>query len=183
MGFSKLKNIDLAHNHIFQLPGLHDVQDTLERMGAYQNGILSLDAFQTHAYFKMLSYIRMACNNIRTFDITLLRHMTPQQLVRDLYGNKLTRVDGFRRNQVKFIELWHYTVTWHYLGWTKKTRPLKNTWLVRPRVVFTGWPLQTWVNRTPWWRHQMETFSALLAIFAWNSPVFDLRLNKRLSKQ
>ena len=52
----------------------------------------------------------------------------------------------------------------------------------------------------PWWRLQMETFSALLAIWAGNSPVtgefparrpvtrsfavwFDLRLNKRLSKQ
>ena len=52
----------------------------------------------------------------------------------------------------------------------------------------------------PWWRHQMETFSALLAICAGNSPVhgefpaqrlvtrsfhifFDLRLNKRLHKQ
>ena len=51
-----------------------------------------------------------------------------------------------------------------------------------------------------WWRHQMETFSALLVICARNSPVpgefptqrpvtrsfdvfFDLRLNKRLSKQ
>ena len=51
-----------------------------------------------------------------------------------------------------------------------------------------------------WWRHQMETFSALLAICLGNSPVpgefpaqrpvtrsfdacFDLRLNKRLSKQ
>ena len=51
-----------------------------------------------------------------------------------------------------------------------------------------------------WWRHQMEKFSALLAICAGNSPVpgefptqrpvtrsfdvfFDLRLNKRLSKQ
>ena len=51
-----------------------------------------------------------------------------------------------------------------------------------------------------WWRHQMETFSASLAIWAGNSPVtgvfpaqrpvsrsfdvfFDLRLNKRLSKQ
>ena len=50
------------------------------------------------------------------------------------------------------------------------------------------------------WRHQMETFSALLAIFTGNSPVpgefhaqrpvtrsfdvfFDLRLNKKLSKQ
>ena len=51
-----------------------------------------------------------------------------------------------------------------------------------------------------WWRHQMETFSALLAICTGNSPVpgeflaqrpvtrsfdvfLDLRLNKRLSKQ
>ena len=51
-----------------------------------------------------------------------------------------------------------------------------------------------------WWRHQMEIFSALLAICVGNSPVpgefptqrpvtrsfdvfFDLRLNKRLSKQ
>ena len=53
---------------------------------------------------------------------------------------------------------------------------------------------------TTWWRHQMETFSALLAICAGNSPItgefpsqrpvsrkfvvfFDLRLNERLSKQ
>ena len=52
----------------------------------------------------------------------------------------------------------------------------------------------------PWWRHQMETFSALLAICAENSPVhgefptqrpvtrsfdvfFDVRPNKQLSKQ
>ena len=52
----------------------------------------------------------------------------------------------------------------------------------------------------PWWRHQMEIFSALLAICVGNSPVpgefptqrpvtrsfdvyFDLRPNKRLSKQ
>ena len=55
-------------------------------------------------------------------------------------------------------------------------------------------------NVISWWRHQMETFSPLLAICAGNSPVpgefptqrpvtrsfdvfFDLRLNKRLSKQ
>ena len=58
---------------------------------------------------------------------------------------------------------------------------------------FTSWPVS-------WWRHQMETFSALLAICAGNLPVpgefpaqrpvarsfhvfFDLRLNKPLSKQ
>ena len=54
--------------------------------------------------------------------------------------------------------------------------------------------------RPSWWRHQMETFSALLVLCAGNSTVtgefpaqspvtrsfgvfFDLRLNKRLSKQ
>ena len=35
-----------------------------------------------------------------------------------------------------------------------------------------------------WWRHQMETFSALLAMCTGSFDVFfDLRLNKRLSKQ
>ena len=54
--------------------------------------------------------------------------------------------------------------------------------------------------RFPWWNHQMQTFSVLLTICAGNSPVngefhaqrpltrsfgvfFNLRLNKRLSKQ
>ena len=53
---------------------------------------------------------------------------------------------------------------------------------------------------SPWWRNQMKTFSALLALCAGNSPeigdypaqrpvmrsfdiFFDLRLNRRLSKQ
>ena len=56
------------------------------------------------------------------------------------------------------------------------------------------------VYSSPWWRHQMEIFSALLAFSAGNSPVpgefpaqrpatrsfdvfFGLRLNKRLRKQ
>ena len=56
------------------------------------------------------------------------------------------------------------------------------------------------ILQVSWWRHQMETFSALLAICAGKSPAisefpsqrpvtrnfdvfFDLRLNKRLSKQ
>ena len=57
-----------------------------------------------------------------------------------------------------------------------------------------------WACRMSWWRHQMEIFSAFLAIYAENSQVtgefstqrpvtrsfgvfFDARLNKRLSKQ
>ena len=61
-------------------------------------------------------------------------------------------------------------------------------------------PFWPWNRIIPWWRHQMETCSAVLAICAGNSPVpgefptqrpmtrsfdvyFDLRLNQRLCKQ
>ena len=66
-------------------------------------------------------------------------------------------------------------------------------------ATFDGHTCKTYLVRT-WWRHQMETFSVLLAICAGNSPVpgefptqrpvtrsfdvyFDLRPNKWLSKQ
>ena len=59
---------------------------------------------------------------------------------------------------------------------------------------------QTLTLNVPWWRHQMETFSALLTLCAGNSPVtgefpsqrpvtrslgvfFDLRLSKRLNRR
>ena len=65
--------------------------------------------------------------------------------------------------------------------------------------VVTGYPSCTSVEGMTWWRHQMESFSALLAICAGNSPVpgefptqrpvtrsfdvfFDLHPNKRLNK-
>ena len=72
--------------------------------------------------------------------------------------------------------------------------------LCNTQVVFSPspyvWPLTAMLA---WWRHQMETFSALLALSEGNSPVtgefpsqrpvtrsvdvfFDLHLNKRLSK-
>ena len=61
-------------------------------------------------------------------------------------------------------------------------------------------PVDNKLALVPWWRHQMETFSALLAVCAGNSTVtgefpsqrpvtrsfdvfFDLHLNKPLSKQ
>ena len=44
-----------------------------------------------------------------------------------------------------------------------------------PCCQFHGWPtintLRPRQNGRPWWHHQMETFSALLAICAGNSPV------------
>ena len=60
-----------------------------------------------------------------------------------------------------------------------------------------GWSLATHFHESTWWRHQMDTFSALLALCAGHLPVtgefpaqrrsfdvfFDLRPNQQLSKQ
>ena len=92
---------------------------------------------------------------------------------------------------------------------------LSGVWNVFPAIISTHYRSEYWVHclrmndrgingywilRNTWWRHQMETFSASLAICAGNSPVtgefrvqravtrsfdafFDLLPNKRLSKQ
>ena len=69
----------------------------------------------------------------------------------------------------------------------------------RAALPCAGWKIVA-ISVTAWWCHQMETFSALLAFCVGNSPstgefpaqrpmtqsfdiFFDLRLNKRLSKQ
>ena len=68
------------------------------------------------------------------------------------------------------------------------------------RLFMRSWYLRQMCYLISWWRHQMETFSALLTLCEGNPPVtsgfpsqrpvtrsfdvsFDLRLNKRLSKQ
>ena len=83
-------------------------------------------------------------------------------------------------------------------GWwpqppTKKGKLIHSWWAACPNI----YPQS---HDITWWRHQMETFSALLAICVGNSPIpgqfpaqrpvtrsfgvfFDLRLNKRLGKQ
>ena len=105
------------------------------------------------------------------------------------HGNSYTLKDGFvvkREPQ----NVWTWTAIKHAY-----------------RDMYVRVALLMWTHTAPgpsrvfaWWRHQMETFSALLAICAGNSPVsgefpgqrpvtrnfdvlFDLRLNKRLSKQ
>ena len=96
------------------------------------------------------------------------------------------------------------------MGQITATRNLVATKVVRLAGQWPFWPWRVLLSEhcqiptlicflSPWWRHQMETFSALLALCAVNSPVtgefpsqrpmtrsfdvfFDLRLNKRLSK-
>ena len=81
-----------------------------------------------------------------------------------------------------------------------KTHVFNWEWNSKLRDKASGHNFHRIEGNVPWWRHQMETFSALLAICAGNSPVpgefpaqrpvtrrfdvfFDLRPNKRLNKQ
>ena len=78
-------------------------------------------------------------------------------------------------------------------------KPVSRSMHIPGEVIYSKTDL-TITLRNTWWRHEMETFSAQLAICAGNSAVlgefpvqkpvmrsfdvfFDLRLNKRLSKQ
>ena len=80
--------------------------------------------------------------------------------------------------------------------WTSSLRGARQVIVILGDVPWSN----VFLFKFSWWRHQMETLSALLAICVGNSPVtgkfpaqrpvtrsydvfFDLRLSKRLSKQ
>ena len=110
--------------------------------------------------------------------------------------NKHVIITSFWRNNYVFITLCVCWVSNDDISTTKQST-------TKTRCLFHGtYNIYKHIHQLyiSWWRHQMETFSALLAIRAGNSPVpgdfptqrpvtrsfdvfFDLRLNKRLSKQ
>ena len=104
-------------------------------------------------------------------------------------------------NHISCLEQWRSNPGGYGLNHDQTTAKQNKTQSV---FILTHWGWLTHVCasnlRHSWWCHQMETFSALLPISAGNSPVpgefptqrpvargfdifFDLRLNKRLSKQ
>ena len=116
--------------------------------------------------------------------------------------------DDFGRPMDVHLAPWTTTGRWSHYGRSKALCPSYVIWRYRLGSVLVqvmGWlpdgikPL-TDPMLTSWWRRQLETFSALLALFAGNCPVtgefpaqrpvtqsfdvfFDLRLKKRFSKQ
>ena len=81
-----------------------------------------------------------------------------------------------------------------------KLAPGPTCTIINAMIILIISVVQYWYNYLTWWRHQMEAFSALLALCAGNSPItgefpaqrpvtrsfdvfFDLRLNKPLCKQ
>ena len=112
-----------------------------------------------------------------------------RNLVLTLYLNNITLL----------VQHYHHLFTGFMLWWITLYHKLKIAWL-RTDLTRRELPnhIPSWNNA--WWRQQMETFSALLALCAGNSPdigefpsqrpvtrsfdvIFDLRLNKWLSKQ
>ena len=86
------------------------------------------------------------------------------------------------------------------LGCKRCRRSLHNVLIPQNNIWLWKWPDEERMTKFTWWRHQIETFSTLLAICAGNSPVpgefpaqrpvtrgfdvfFGLRPNKRLSEQ
>ena len=105
--------------------------------------------------------------------------------------------DSFKRTVYLFSI--QYTASysqkqWHHWRWTSHFG-LCPAGFVDNDNVDEMWLILPCDNNVAWWRHQMEPFSALLALCAGNSPdaqrpvtrsfdvFFDLRLNKRLSKR
>ena len=123
--------------------------------------------------------------------------------------------DGTKSETYKHIVINKHTIIWNMstrscCQWTICCQKLLTLWqwnttkIISKHCYFKHKCKKTYSfdlrDTLTWWRHQMETFSALLAIYAGNSPVtgefpsqrpvtrsfdvfFDLRLNKPLSKQ
>ena len=101
------------------------------------------------------------------------------------------RIEFHRNNDIDWhVNNFHYSYETYDYVFIENNKFVKLVFMI-PTII------ATYPNKS-WWRHQMETFSALLAICAGNSPVtgefpaqrpvtrsfdvfFDLRLNKRLN--
>ena len=109
-------------------------------------------------------------------------------------NNLLQNQIGLHTSKTRVCGKWNYTVP-------SLTKIFDSDQMIMQSLGTHTGKYSSWIWNIgkSWWRHHMETFSALLAICAGNSPVpgefpaqrpvtrsfdtfFDLRLNKRLSK-
>ena len=104
--FKKIRITDLNMNNIILLPDLHWVQHSLASVLVADNHVTSLEAFQTFNISQKLYYIDMGCNNIKSINATLLRHM-PKLSRLLLYTNEIAHVDdlwSFNDIEVNLID-------------------------------------------------------------------------------
>ena len=109
-GFKKIRDINLNKNSLHVLPDLHWTQHSLFSLMADGNKIQSLDGLHTSGIYLELNYVEVPGNDIRNFNISILRHM-PKLCSLGLHNNKLTHIDDFRSLYVQYISLgfnpWH----------------------------------------------------------------------------
>ena len=109
-GFKKVQKVDLSNNNLLVLPVLRWIQHSVSHLMADGNKIQSLDALQTYGIYIQLKYVSVADNDIRHFNVSLLRHM-PKLEHLYVYGNKLTHFGDVRSLHISTINLrsnpWH----------------------------------------------------------------------------
>ena len=109
----------MNNNNLLVLPDLHWVQYLLKTMKASNNNIQLLDALKTSGVYTRLRYVAVSSNNIRNFNVSLLRHM-PKLHYLLLYSNRLTHIDDFRSHNVRVIRLgnnpWHCDEELSWMG-------------------------------------------------------------------
>ena len=146
----------------------------------------------------------LSCGQARDWYTHTHGHTNPQtQAMTIPEGQNWPRVKthSLKRHCGHFDEIYFH----HWLGWKLSFwQPMNMYQNIYVYSVKTNAHLPKYIfmasQETWWWRHQMETFSALLAHCVGNSQVtgefpsqrpvtrifdgfFDLRLNKRMSKQ
>ena len=94
-GFLQLEYLDIQSNHLEVVPALGWLTSTLERLDLSHNRITSLEGLVTQVPFKELDHINLGTNNIRTFDVGILRKM-PNLSHLSLARNDLKGIDDYR---------------------------------------------------------------------------------------
>ena len=140
-------------------------------------------------------------------------HQQPCRLISSMNGSLTSTRTNFSylcnlgiEKWYKSWDIWCFTIKirWHrprrWFIWILRVCLEKNAYTFSGNFAVSRWHRSELKSMFTWWRHQMETLSALLALWAGNSPVtrefpsqrpvtrsfdvfFDLCLNKRSSKQ
>ena len=117
--FKKLQSIDLNNNYLLVLPDLHWIQHSVSRLTTRRNKLQSLDALQTSGIYIRLRIITVSDNNLRNFNVSLLRHMLKLDYFM-LDGNQLTHINDLRGFDIRILNLrdnpWHCDEELSWMG-------------------------------------------------------------------
>ena len=115
----KLREIYLSRNNLVQLPNLHWIRHSLVTFEASDNDIQSLDMIEPFGIFEVLNSFDVTGNNIRHFNVSILRQM-PQLKWFYIPRNKISHIEDFRTLYDEQIYLsnnpWHCGAELSWMG-------------------------------------------------------------------